>query len=226
MNSCSTENTFFSSESDHGLIELNFNSSIDCVASIYISQKIEPNEYYNIELRKYIYNSFIGSDSCKNSQNLDSLFIRPSFEKTILMFYKDTNLYKYNPFETRGRWENERKNLLYNCDNYDVLHLLTDSLLSYDCIDGLEVLWENVEPDRLNELLNYQQRQKSNWYVQATIAAIYRIKCMKNSYDTTLEILSKNDNYSKKYKELDTFFKRDSVFSYMEFSEILYSGYP
>ena len=72
-----------------------------------------------------------------------------------LLFYKNKDYLKLNHYENVSRWVECYDNLLYNCNNTDVLYDLTDTLLYFKKSNGIIVLWDKLDINRLKNIDSY-----------------------------------------------------------------------
>lgn len=211
LNSCNSQNRY--------LIIINTDSCSSCSNCVQIDYSIESNLKINILLREYIYSSLIGGYECI-SQYPDSFFQKQSFKKCIMLIYLDSLVYYKNYYETKERYNEMKKELLYKCKDKEVLYELSDTLLKYDIFDGVEVLWDDtVNIDRLKYSKKYLEAHENNFFIKASYATIYHNLGQLKKRDHLLEELKNMKKFNKEFINLNNLMKKNGFINLDTFNE-------
>lgn len=153
------------------------NKSCEDVHDIYpIAKSVEPNSGYRNLLGKYISLSMRANDCDElNGDSLKILFVRPSFEQSLLYLctpenYSTSNIY----YEDDSRWKESLPYLISNCTNKDVQYEIADELLGQGLDVGLIALWNSCDIGKLQNYDSYIGKlvSEQNYYLLGDIAII------------------------------------------------------
>lgn len=216
-----------SASNDSLLIKLNPYFS-DCNDYFIISKEIETDPEYSSILNSYLYKSLVGALDCEiQRENLDSLSKRKSFVKTVLLFYKNKDYLKLNHYENVSRWVECYDNLLYNCNNTDVLYDLTDTLLYFKKSNGIIVLWDKLDINRLKNIdsyLNYIVKNNCIYKIAELIIVFHNNKEFEKR-DYYLKKIKKFQDFKKQSVKLLNLIEEYSFINYEQYIEEIYGGY-
>lgn len=212
---------------DSLLIHRNLDNS-SCFDYFRIDSSIEEDKKFNKILSAYIYSALVGGYQCDSlsKENLDSLFNRDSFVKTILLFYNDSNYISLNHYETKQRWLEAYDNLLYNCDNKSILHKLADTLLFYNKSNGIRVLWGNIELQLLGNFEKYLTNivEDGNSYRLTEAIVIFHNGKYFEKRDKYIEYIKRDPKFKEKYLNLMRLIDSYEIISYEQYLEAIYGG--
>jgi len=212
-----TNNGYFS-------INPNCNKCSDCII---VSNLIENDSVFNILLASYLYDALIGGYACPllSEENINNLYKRESFHRTIILFYTDSSLNKLSVYEDIREWRARYIELLYGISDLAILHILANDLLRYNNFDGAIALWGNANLSELTNLDEYLESvDQNNFFVCAELAAFFDVS---NHHLKKNEYMLKASNFiefTKEYKSLVELMNSKENYDYLEFKEAIFGG--
>jgi len=165
--------------------------------SFQIPKEVESDLGYNKLLGRYVL-SAMKNESCDalHRDSLMSLYVRSSFEKTIMYLCDSANYANSNfIYEDVSRWVETLPNLLSYCSNKEIQYALCDSLLNKGCEIGLLAMWDSCDINRLENYRNYRDFQISqkNAYLLGDLLVISHNSKNKKEYKYIIRQLRRID---------------------------------
>jgi hypothetical protein len=213
---------------DSVLIRLMGGDQAQVDSCVYVSWSLESDTGYRSLLAKYICHNLYSNDTSIDSVSLEKLTSRKSFYQMILLFYDNSsNFDKISYYDDKKRLPELRENLLFgigHCCN-DQLSMIADTLLKEGNFDGLKVLWEKADLQKLPALKDYLTKvDTGNFFVYANLAAFFHNNGNWGSRDTFLNKARKIKKFREQFYSLDTLIAHNKQFDFMTYSELIYGG--
>lgn len=198
--------------------------TISCKDVYFIPNSVESDNGYRKLLGEYISLSMRCNDcTVLNSDSLEMLFVRPSFEQSLLYLCTPENYSKSNIYyEDDSRWEESLPYLISNCSNKNVQYMIADELLSQGLHIGLVALWDSCDIDKLPHYDSYKRElvSQQKYYLLGDLAVIAHNAKNKKECDKLLRIIRKHHKlfyqFLKRYideNECLSFYSYESFFN-------------
>lgn len=194
-----------------------------------ISKELEPDSAARRMLTRYINTFLDGTRKPLSPANMAFIISRPSFKTCLLLIYSP----KPTPaFSFRGTPENRAelgKGYLFGLRNccIDTLFSLADTLLAQQEFDGVLVLWEKADVQRLSYFQRYVASIPADGFFQyADLAAIMHNAHAYKLRDQFLARCKKIQDFQDNYNALLKLIETQPRFAEVDYKEAVYgSGY-
>jgi hypothetical protein len=105
------------------------------------------------------------------------------------------------------------------------LSMIADTLSQEGKFDGLKVLWEKTDLQKLPALNSYLAKvDTGNFFVYADLAAVFHNSGNFALRDTCLRKAKQTKKFRKQFYSLDTLIAHNKQFDYVTYSELIYGG--
>jgi hypothetical protein len=201
---------------------------VSCADYFKVSPKLEPDSSMRKVLQLYLYRSLVGVRTCSIDSVLEEkLYVRKSFGKMILLFYTDSSYEKLSHFEYVSQWRDGYDNLLRNCMNKKVIYKIINNLLELNISNGLTVIWDKVETERLPYFKTYMDRVIKNKlkYKCSELAVIFHNLGRYSDRDKMLTTLQKDSTSNSIALILKNSFNSSGKISYEDYIERIFGGH-
>jgi len=193
---------------------------------VYISYDLEADSSYNMLLRQYICEYEYGYDSAFPPASLAKLTSRPSFTKMILLFFNRDDYKRISYSDEHYRLDDIARSLLYGIQDScctEKYYAIADSLLGRDYFDGVEVLWEHADVQKLPSLKGYMTRvDTGNFYKLAELAAFLHNVGQYDQRDIFMSKAARAATEKKQYTGLRDLITRQKTFDKGTYNELIY----
>lgn len=152
----------------------------------------------------------------------DSLYLRKSFYTSVITLYQDS-FFNNSQLEHSSILEEAKQELLFRCNNVEILHTIADTLLGLNIIDGLSVLWEKTDVSKLDNISDFCEKQ-TNWFVLAELAVIYHNFNKVELRDIIVKKLSTDESFKQEFFTLKALLSEDVFVERDSFYESIYGG--